>query len=198
MPAYDRILRRGAALASVAVLAACAGGQSTGTSAPLTTPSTASPSGVGLTEAFTSQLHGYSVMYPDGWSVTPATEPWASGAPPNVWGAPTLDDLHGSTVRLVAASQPLAAGQTEDSWLTTYASQGACEGSDPTAWPTISVGGHDGVMSADGCEAMGGTIVAGGLLFDVVVFVDSRAYNFTIDGDTDRAFVEAILATVTF
>jgi hypothetical protein len=60
------------------------------------------------------------------------------------------------------------------------------------------VGDQVGVMSADGCKAQGATIAPGGLLFDVVVVVDQRAYNFTVDGMTDHAFVEAILATVVF
>ena len=109
-----------------------------------------------------------------------------------------LDDLHGTTVRLTAASQPLAAGQTNNAWLHGYASYGACEGSDPATWPSVKVGDQVGVMSADGCKALAGTIASGGLLFDVVVFVGQRAYNFTVDGATDHAFVEAILATVVF
>jgi len=158
----------------------------------------ASPVAISLTQTFTSTLHGYSVKFPTGWSTTPATEPWVAGTPGNSWGSPVLDDLHGSTVRLTAASQPLASGQTSDAWLSGYASNGACEGSDPAKWPTINVGDQVGVMSADGCKALAGTIVSGGLLFDVVIFVGLRAYNFTVDGTTDRAFVEAILATVVF
>ena len=184
-------------IGSLTALTAC------GTASPPPSPSAesspaASSGAIRLTETFTSNLHGYLVKYPAGWSTVPATEAWAVGAAGNGWGSPVLDDLHGSTVRLTAASQPLAAGQTSDAWLGGYASNGACEGSDPAKWPTVKVGDQVGVMSADGCNALAGTIASGGLLFDVVVFVGQRAYNFTVDGATDHAFVEAILATVIF
>lgn len=193
---------RGAVIASLTVAAAC-GGVSSSPSATTdlssSGPSPISSQGDGaLTETFTSTFHGYSVQYPAGWSATQAAGPWRAGASAANWGSPVLDDLHGSAVRLSAASQPLATAQTADAWLTTYASYGACEGADPSSWPTIQVGDQVGKMSADGCAAKGASIASGGLLFDVVVFVGGRAYDFTIDGLTDHAFVEAILATVVF
>lgn len=202
MGTVARIALRGAIIVGLTG-AGCTNSPSSpnGTALP-STVETANPSGspadLTLTETFTSTLHGYSVRYPAGWSATAATAVWEVGASGNVWGSAALDDIHGSTVRFVAASQQLANGQTADAWLAAYASQGACEGSDPSQWPSIPVGDRDGVMSADGCPALGGTIAPGGRLFDVVVFVGPRAYDFTVDGTTDHAFVEAILATVLF
>jgi hypothetical protein len=115
-----------------------------------------------------------------------------------LWGSSALDELRGDTTRLVAAAQPLASGESEESWLTWYAKLGACNGPDPAEWPEIAVGDRVGVMSADGCPAAAGTVASGGKLYDVVVFVGNRAYNITLDGDIDRPLVESILATVTF
>ena len=45
-----------------------------------------------LTETFASQRHGYTVRYPAGWTVTPATESWKTGT----WtspGDPALDAI---------------------------------------------------------------------------------------------------------
>jgi hypothetical protein len=182
------------------VLASCAG-STPSPSQPASSAATSAsslPSAAELTETFTSAIHGYAVQHPAGWTVTPATQPWEGEASANLWGSPVLDDLHGSSIRLTAASQPLSAGQTMDGWLSEYASHGACEGRDPVSWPTIPVGDEVGVMSADGCPASDDTIAPGGRLFDVIVFVDGRVYNFTLDGDLDHDLVETILSTVIF
>jgi len=201
MHTLARIGFRGAVIASLTAAAACGSASFSPSSTAGPSASEATPAGsivATLTETFTSNFHGYSVKYPAGWSTTLAAGPWVAGAAAANWGSPVLDDLRGSSVRLTAASQPLEAGQTMDAWLSTYASGGACEGTNPSAWPTIPVGDQVGRMSADGCAARGPSIAAGGRLFDVVVFVGGRAYDFTLDGDTDHAFVESILATVVF
>jgi hypothetical protein len=46
-----------------------------------------------LTQTFTSDLHGVSLNYPEGWAAQAATEPWTEGAPPN-WSDPTGDKVH--------------------------------------------------------------------------------------------------------
>ena len=74
-----------------------------------------SPSIPPLTETFTSNLHGYSVKYPAGWTATQSTAAW-SGSTTLISGSPGLDDLLGDTARLTGTSQPLAAGQTAEAW----------------------------------------------------------------------------------
>jgi hypothetical protein len=114
----------------------------------------------------------------------------------NQWGSPALDELRGSTARLVGASQSLAPGETADQWLATYG-VGACLG--PRAnWPSVAIGTATGLIDADGCVAPGPPYGKGGRLFDVVVIVDGRAYNFAMDGELSHSDFVAVLATVTF
>ena len=47
----------------------------------------------------------------------------------------------------------------------------------------------------NGCQGQGRL---GGTIFDLVVVVGHRAYNFTTEGSIDRAFLMALLATITF
>ena len=45
---------------------------------PTATPE---PSAPPLAQSFTSDLHGYSVSYPEGWTAQAATEPWTDTFP---------------------------------------------------------------------------------------------------------------------
>ena len=56
--------------------------------APRPSPSPYVPSP--LSEAFTSDLHGFSVSYPTGWATQQATQPWQT-ATPITWGEPFGD-----------------------------------------------------------------------------------------------------------
>ena len=165
---------------------------------PLSSPSPSAPTGAVpppvLTATFTSPRNGYSVLYPGDWTTTPATVNWEAGAV-NQWGSTALDELRGSSARFVGASQPLAAGETADQWLDEYG-VGACLG--PRAnWLSVPIGSATGLLDADGCPAPNGTIVVDGRLFDAVVIVGGRAYNFTMDGELSHADFLAVLATVT-
>jgi hypothetical protein len=71
-------------------------------------------------------------------------------------------------------------------------------GGDPTAWQPIASGDQTGYVDVDGVPAQGGTIVPGGLLFDAVVVVDGRGYNFALDGNVDHDYFVAMLTTVIF
>ena len=144
-----------------------------------------------LTETFVSPLHGYSVRYAPDWTVTSAREPWTRGAR-LLWGDPALDELHSGTVRFTGASQPLPEGQSPEKWIAAYAGPGA----DPSTWSPTPIGDQVGLIDVDGVPALAGTIVPGGLLFDAVVVIDGRGYNFTMDGQLDHAALAAMLATV--
>jgi hypothetical protein len=146
-----------------------------------------------LTETFVSTRHGFSVHYPAGWTVTNATVAWAPGGS-NVWNSGINDELSNVGVaRFSGASQALGAGQTGEQWITAYAG-----GGDPTTWPAVDIGGQAGKIDYDGGPAAGGTVAPGGVMFDAVVVVGGRAYNFNMDGQVDRPTFEAFLATVTF
>jgi hypothetical protein len=142
-----------------------------------------------LTQTFTSNLHGYSIKYPASWTATPATAAWPPGPGLN-WGNAGLDELRGASARLTGTSQPLVVGQTAAAWMRAY-------GGDPSAWQPIAIGDQTGYIDYDGALAQGG-IVPGGLLYDAVVVVDARGYNFTLDGNVDHDYFVAMLATVVF
>lgn len=154
---------------------------------PSPVPSSGPPT---LDATFTSARYGYTVRYPAAWTTAYAQTTWLTGDA-NTWGSGINDELKGRETRFSAASQLLEAGQTTDQWMTAYAGN-------PSTWPTVMIGGHPGRIDADGFAAGGGTINPGGLMYDAVVVVGRRAYNFNMDGTVDRATFEAFLATVTF
>jgi hypothetical protein len=154
-----------------------------------------------LDATFISPWHGYHIKYPSAWRVNPAINAWAPNTG-TLWGDPALDEIKGSSlgsdhtdVRFVGTQQKYAPGQTEADWLQKYcaAASGVCA---PSALPTTKVGGNAAYITLDGVPAAGGTIVPGGKIFDVVVPLSERAYDFTLDGDIDRATLDAFLATI--
>ena len=149
-----------------------------------------------LTQTFTSSLHGYTLAYPAGWTVSSATQPWATGTT-TLWGNPALDAIQTSDVRIVAASQKLASGQTPDEWLVAYCQTGGSSSS--SCGPQIRIGNQIGVLDLDGSPAIGRAIAPGrSVVFDAAVVVSGRGYQFTMDGVLDRAYFQAFLDSVTF
>jgi hypothetical protein len=202
----ERLIRTGSAwrqaVAIFVILGLAAGGISYASSRVGIGPTTRPTPGIGpLTQTFTSTQHGYSVRYPAGWTVTPATAGW----PPNVFlpaGNPGLDQLaRPGSARLVVASQPLGSGQTVDDWLAAYFHpyQGGqpCS-ADRSTWPRIPVSGASGYLDADACAwPAEGRVSEPDVWFDALVFAGGRVYQIGLDGNVDRATFEAILATVT-
>jgi hypothetical protein len=152
-----------------------------------------------LTETFVSTRNGFSVRYPAGWSTKAATSSWR----PNTYvpiGNSALDELkQQGAARLVVASQRLVAGQTEASWLASFAQPydlGFCTG-DRASWPRLTVDGQLGYLDVEACPAAADTRFSiPDLRFDVIVFAGDRAYEITLDGVVDRAYFEAVLATI--
>ena len=60
------------------------------------------------------------------------------------------------------------------------------------------IGGHPGWLHEAGAPASGGTVATGGIIFDAAVVYGDRGYQFTLDGNVDRALFDALLASVTF
>jgi hypothetical protein len=152
-----------------------------------------------LTETFVSSRNGFSVRYPAGWSTKAATSSWR----PNTYvpiGNSALDELKlQGEARLVVASQRLAAGQTEASWIASFLlpyDLGFCTG-DRASWPRLTVDGQVGYLDVEACPAAADTgFSAPDLRFDVIVFSGGRVYEIALDGIVDRGYFEAILATV--
>ncbi len=155
-----------------------------------------------LTETFVSPRNGYSVSYPAGWTVKPATTSW----PPDIFlptGNPALDELTSPKVAaLSVASQRLGVGQTADDWLAAFFQpyQGVkpCSG-DQSTWPRLPIGGESGYLDVNGCdEASSKDPSVHYLAFDALAFSGGRVYQFQFNGQVDLADFKALLATVQF
>ena len=164
----------------------------TPTAVPTATPSASTGT---LRQTFTSPRYGYAIRYPAGWVTTPATTSWRRGAE-TLWGDAALDAIGSSEARLSVASQALGSGQTADAWLVAYC--GASGTTGDSCGPSIAIGDKTGFLDEAGAPASGGTVTAGGVIYDAAVVADGHGYEFTLDGHVDRAMFDAFLATVTF
>ena len=211
MPARVAVLIAVGALVIAGALAVAGGGGQSGP-VPSTQPSSAAPSTAAvrlqpLDTTFDSPWHGYSVDYPAGWTVTPATGAWLQGSATPAWGDQRADEIKGSSldsthssgdVRFVGTQQTYADGQSADAWMKAYCQQDASADCSnvPASWPTTKVAGYTAYLDLDGVPAAGGTIVPGGRIFDVVVPAPGHGYVFTLDGNVDRPMLDRFLQSV--
>ena len=153
-----------------------------------------------LTAPFVSPRNGYSIRYPAGWTVTPATSAW----PPDVFlpnGHPALDQFVGPGVgRLDVASQRLGTGQTAEDFIAgyvePYAGPKRCVGP-PSTWPRLPIDGESAYLIAADCPmSLDNQIADRDVSFRTLVFAGGRVYQIRFDGDVDLASFEALLATV--
>lgn len=153
-----------------------------------------------LTQSFVSARNGFSLRYPNGWTVTTATAAWPANAflP---YGHPALDTLaRPGEARLMVASQALANGQTEEQWLAAffrpYTGGEPCGGTSAT-WPRLVIDGVSGYLDLADCPVpVDSRISDPDVGFDALVFAGGRVYQIGFDGDVDLAYFKAILATV--
>jgi hypothetical protein len=173
----------------------------TAVTGPTARPSTAPTAGPdpttyvpgALTRTFTSDLHGISLSYPEGWTVQPATEPWTEGPPP-VFSDATGDKLHDAALQsnlfLTVVSRPLN-GASLDAFATGL-SREEC-----TLKPGGTINGADRVLLATpSTDCVNDFALASG---------GGRAYVFELRASADdvelrtldtAALLDAILATV--
>jgi hypothetical protein len=158
-----------------------------------------SPTPPPLRQSFTSPRMGYSLELPAGWSVNPATRPWAPRTQTSYTDG-TLDVFQSKTARLAITSQLLTAGQTAEDWMLQYCLMYQpgwvdCPKFLPT-WPAVSIGGVTGRIDMEGIAASD-TIVDGGRIFDAVVVNGDRAYGISLDGLVDRTLFDALVSSMT-
>lgn len=153
---------------------------------PVPTPIAIPP----LDATFTSPTMGYTVSYPSAWTAFPATVPWKAGEGDN-WSNPNGDRVEGPTEGFRGGSQPLLPGQTYDQWLTAYLRDAPPCGEHER----IRLGGSVATFSLNGCRGLG---YLGGQIYDLVLDVDGRVYNFTTEGQIDRPYLDALLETLVF
>ena len=190
-----------AVIVAVALAAIAIVGASRRPAVPAPSPLVSSVHVPPLTETYTSSWNGFSIRYPAGWTVTPATTPW----PRDVFlpgGHPALDTFAGPGVaRLFVASQPLGPGQTESAWLAAYFHpyQGAepCGSNDYTTWPRLGVGSDSGYLDAADCAVPPDEWIASrDVRFHAFAFSGGRVYQFGMHGDIDLEDFKALLAAV--
>ena len=153
-----------------------------------------------LTETFVSPRNGFSVRFPAGWSIKPATKSW----PADIFlplGNPAFDELQrAGEARLVVASQRLGAGQTDADWLAAFAHiyQGSAPcGTAPSASPRVTIDGHSGYLVTVGCPLPAdSTFSTPDIRFRAIVIADGRVYDIELDGNVDRAYFDALVATI--
>jgi hypothetical protein len=166
-----------------------------GSLSPTPTSATSPSSGANrsLTATFRSRMMGYSVKYPAGWKVTPATAIWRRGVT-NFWNDPEEDRLDGPSAGFHGTSQTLAPGQSPTVWIDEYIKSSMPCGTKEL----VPVGNQIGTIDLNDCPSdpsHGGYV---GRIYDVAVGAGGRGYNFTMEGQVDHAFFLAMLATVTF
>jgi hypothetical protein len=169
--------RRSAFAAGLAVALVLAGGLALqGLVAPHrdASPVPVPPASAPLTRTFVSPVHGYTMSYPQSWTVVPATRPWRHGTD---GGDIAVVDRFESPGRPVVdvASQPLPPGWTDAQWFADFlpspgdVAEPQCF--PPRAqWESLTIDGHAaGWHGGDfGCS-----------FTQAVVIVDHRAYVFT-------------------
>ena len=165
------------------------------TSIATSAPSAPAPTPI----AFTSDVYGYRVTLPAGWSAIPARTQWdGTGAPP--YDDPSVDGFASGpslTVFGFAGTTPLALNAYADDVVARTAQfHGDTCPDPPTSVDSIRVAGVSAKFIAFDC----------GILINIVVFVDhGTGYEFVmrdmaIDAATDaadRSVFDAILASIT-
>ena len=143
-----------------------------------------------LTQTFTSQMHGFTVSYPEGWIAEAATEPWTAGTHHPLVTDLFADDLYDPVLAdhllMSFASQPLG-DSTPDEWV---AEQMAAEC--PATEP-ITVDGATGLIAAKDCDDMVAVTTAGRGYWIILRTSDDDPAAVASYG---RAWFEEVLATV--
>ena len=205
-PAVDRLSL--VALATVAVMVLAVAGLavsriapngSSVVGSPSETPPSPSPSPwttlpiPPMQQTFFSQLHGYTVSYPAGWSSIPATQTWwppdwkAGGSPEKPFDF--IDDGDGPPW-FRAASATLPAGLPNvDDWIDEFLTFG-----DPNCVPprerqeAITIDGASGRLW-DSCATVEATVVLDGRVYMFTLYLGDRVTN-------GRELFDALAATI--
>lgn len=146
-----------------------------------------------LTQTFTSQMHGISMSYPEGWTTRAATEPWTDrpGVPPYLHpGYDVLQDpIRNDELFLWITSRPIGDSTPAD-WVA--AIMAGCTTTDPTV-----VDGATGLIGAKGCFELAAVTTAGrGYEIRLYTPYSGRGDVPPADFSYDRAWFEEVLATV--
>ncbi|HET7676694.1 MAG TPA: hypothetical protein VFK38_02470 [Candidatus Limnocylindrales bacterium] len=143
-----------------------------------------------LTQSFTSQMHGISVSYPEGWMARAATEPWTDrpGVPQSI--DPGFDMLQDPVLTdhlfLYFGSRPIGETTPAD-WVAAQVAGHGCTTTEP-----IAVDGATGLIGADDCHIVAVTTAGRGYQISLLKSEDDPV----VVAPYDRAWFEEVLATV--
>ena len=150
-------------------------------------PASPSPSAADipeLTQTYVSSLNGFSIGYPDGFEIQPATEVWDPRV--NQEDYPQFDFIVG-TFR--GSSTEIPDGVTIDDWVdrsVVHYQPGSACGAPRRELPEVTIDGQPGRITLDCPGEIEATVVAGG-----------RLYLFTlITDDASRPVFDAYAATI--
>ena len=163
---------------------------------PSAAPASAAPSPVSpppLTETFTSQMHGISMSYPEGWITRAATEPWpGTGGPhfPDPY-ADVLYDPVNENLSFILGSRPIGDSTPADWIAKSIADDDDCSTTEP-----ITVDGATGLIGADDCHYVYVTTAGRGYRIRLYTPYSGPGEVPPADFPYDRAWFEEVLATV--
>lgn len=151
---------------------------------------------------FISPQYGYSIAYPVGWTVAPATRPLTNlGRPFGSSADDFLASKQGDTYpELIVAAQPLEPGTTLHEW-TSQVETFVDQCGPPAARETVRVGGRKATLAQfPGCYYPGSkdtvtywtTFVHAGMGYHVLWI------GYLTDKARDRAVVDRVLKTIRF
>lgn len=158
-----------------------------------------SPIAAPPTQTFTSQMHGISVSYPEGWITRAATEPWTDRPGVPQFLHPGFDVLHdpvqAETLFLHITSQPIGDSKPED-WVAASLAGWGCTTTEP-----IAVDGAKGLIGADrpgarDCHIVAVTTAGRGYSIGLYTPYSGQGDVAPADFAYDRAWFEEVLATV--
>jgi hypothetical protein len=164
----------------------------TATAVPTPTPAPA-PTGPPLTGQFTSERHGFSISYPEGWSTRPATGPWTTGVVDFFnEGSDLLQPGDPGNPFVALASQPLGDRTREeweaDVWQILIDDDPGTASCASSAEP-ITI---DGAMGITACNTA--LVTDGGRGYAVMLWVSSDAPS--VAEVYDEAWFASVLATM--
>ena len=177
----------------------------TATSVPATTPATAPASATAaaatpfgpLARTFASPIYGYTIKLAEGWTVHAATMLADDPKSTEVTGTDVVTVTGTDTTIQTVASD--LGGEAFAAWLKDYRADVAanvppgCDGGDPTTWPAVTVGDHQGVWE-EKCNAAVAIVEDGGKAYQ---FAWENA-TFSLVQHLPETDFKAVLATVTF
>ena len=147
-----------------------------------------------LTQTFTSQMHGISVSYPEGWIARAATEPWTDRPDVPQFLHPGFDVLQdpvrNGELFLHITSEPIGDSTPED-WVAASLAAWGCTTTEP-----IAVDGATGLIGADDCHIVAVTTVGRGYSIGLYTPYSGEGETPPADFSYDRAWFEEVLATV--